>query len=412
MNSALFSLAILLPTYRRLSGSAIQNLDGEKGQSVFILIGLLAPILAVFLGQILRGQWNWADFDAPSRLILGAIVYRTLVKTTSPSSTEIGFALSAGLAVTLVLLPLGITTLEGGRFATALSDTNTFGSYVGLMLALFTSLVAFSKFPSEMPYKGLIKLAAVASSFWGAWALFGSQSRGAWIATAGALLLTFWLLMAGNKLKGEKTTSSINPTHLIFTWIGGLIAIVALFPGEGGVLARLGGTASELSAAVQGHYTQASAGIRIQMYRAALDLFCEAPLAGFGDLNYRFARDSSLLAAKYPPEVLQMLTGAGPHSELLGRALQSGVWGVIATVLFFVVPSAIFWCNRKIDSTAIGQMINNSGVTVMFYLSLIQFTTEFSLKHVSSFNAYLLAIMLAISVKSKAAHEKHDKTNI
>lgn len=106
----------------------------------------------------------------------------------------------------------------GGRFATALSDTNTFGSYAGLMLVLFTSLTASFRPPPKCPPKAadqLITLLVLFVITIGLWTLVSSQSRGAFIALLAACAMAAWLAFLKVKRRYSATYSfkpgSLNP---------------------------------------------------------------------------------------------------------------------------------------------------------------------------------------------------------
>jgi O-antigen ligase len=401
INAALFLLAILLPIHKTLLVDPTSGANPKTKQSQLIVVVFLAPIVAVLLGQSLRGTWQWSDYDAPSRLLLGLVVYTALAKAGRPSASNVLSALAVGLILTLAVLPLGITTQAmqrwGGRFATALSDTNTFGSYVGLIVILSICLIVFSQprnaHSRKLSQQSLRWLALIPVGV-GIWALIGSQSRGAWISAAGALFAATWILFSRSRASNVATGTLVTVL---------CIALAISLGASHGVFGRLESISQELWAAFHGHYRPDSGGVRIQMYRAALDLIWAAPFTGYGDLGYKLALESPVLRAQYPPEVLNMLGGAGPHSEIFGRALQSGLWGVIGVALHLGIPCLIFWKNGQVDSSSLGRVINSTGLVLMTYLILVQFSIEFTLKHTASFNALLLALLLAISVKS--AHE-------
>lgn len=399
INAALFLLAILLPIHKTLLADQTREGSYKTKQSQLILVAFLAPIVAVLLGQSLRGIWQWSDYDAPARLLLGSVVYTVLAKTVRPSASNVASALAIGLILALAVLPLGVTPEAiqrwSGRFATTLSDTNTFGSYVGLIVSLTICLILFS-----LPHKDHNKLSkwslrwlALIPVGIGVWALIGSQSRGAWISFAGVLSAVTWVLFSHSR-------RAVTTGLLVMTIC---IAIAVSLATSNGALWRLESIWHELWAAFQGHYRTDSASVRIQMYQVALDLFWAAPFTGYGDLGYKLALESTVLKSQYPPEVLNMLGGAGPHSEIFGRALQSGLWGVVGVILHFGIPSWIFWKNGQVDRSSLGRVINRTGLVLMTYLILVQFTIEFTLKHTASFNALILALLLAVSVKS--AHE-------
>jgi O-antigen ligase len=412
INAALGLLTIVL-LVDRTNSQPMHVASASQGRQTWLaVIGLSAPLMAVLFGQIFRGDWHWPDYDAPARTLFGAIVCVGLIRSPLLPPMKLAALLSAALTLTLMLLPVGISDEAiqhwGGRYATRLTDTTTYGSYVGLITTLTLALFIFywvSARNKNNVTKTLTAILMTVSVTTGLWALIGSQTRGAWIAATVATGSLTWLFLTKSMTGAHHSTRLTNGRVLPLLAILALVVLTIVLADKG-TIARLTSILHELLPAISGKYQPDSAGIRAQMYRAALDLFLSAPWTGYGDLNYNFILQAPEYTAKYNKEVLEMLAGAGPHSETFGRALQSGIWGFIATVVFLGIPIAIFLRNRKTDVTPPGQIVNNSGVVLMCYLIIVQFTTEFSLKHVSSFNAYLLAVMLAISIKSKNACTK------
>ncbi len=410
MNAALFALAILLTLHYLASPrSACKYAVPKEIQCPLVILGFLSPVFAVLIGQALRGDLRWPDYDAPSRLILGATVFYTIIRSRALSTSTLIIFLTVGLTIALALLPLGVTTEAtqrwDGRFSTKISDPNTFGSYVGLMLMLVASIVIFLR-PSETVQHKTVgfaaNMAATSCSITVAvWALVGSHSRGAWIAVAGSFVGMIILLVSDVK---KRVIDQGAATRMGFVALGVLasfvITVLVAPESINHAMSRFHSIEAEFQALTKGAYAPNSMGIRVQMFSASLSLFKDAPLTGYGDLNYRDALASGAITTQYPAEVLQMLAGAGPHSEVFGRALQSGVWGLVSSVLFIGIPFFVFWCNRRTDRSRVGQAANNAGLIMMIYFFLIQITIEFTLKHTASFNAFILAILLAISVKS------------
>jgi O-antigen ligase len=358
----------------------------------------LSPIFAVGAAQLLRWELNLPDFDAPLRLLLATAVYLALWRIRFPAAVLMS-ALIIGIALGVPAAWLGMTPEAiagwGGRFATPLSDTNAFGSFMGLFVCMLSAAHFLRPSIKQRWLEVLITLVFLVTIGLGLYLLFGTYGRGAWLATALGLLVVggvvaharperagrraFWLLLSLFLVPG--LMSQLAPDT--FT----------------NLLARAQSIVSEVALWHQGVERDSSGGMRLEMNAAALDLFLHAPLTGYGDVGYAQAAREPWMTAKYSEALIHMFTTAGAHNELWARTLSSGIWGFMATALFFVVPLATFLHVLRNHSKGL-HVVGGIGLVAISYLFFIQFTNEFSLKYIASFNAYLMAVLLAAAANS------------
>ncbi len=419
MAASLLVLTVLLLIPKN-SGRQDSLDDPNPTKKLLLVVSIfLIPTIAVLIAQIIRGELKWEDYDSPSRLLFGMLVFINLTKLREVEVQKVQSAVSTGLCLALLTLPIAVSESSrqrwGGRFATTLSDPNTLGSFVGLFMVLLLCQIVFQN-PLKLRKYTIIHLGwlltRVVAMGCGLWALIGSQSRAAWAATAVTGLLVVGLFV-GDVIRHRQSLGSYWLRLLILFML--LIVLGALAPilSIDGTSNRFQSIFLQISNALsdKNFHDQQSISIRFEMYMVGLEIFLSNFLSGYGDLNYRFVLESEQFLSRYHTETLELFVSAGPHSELLARALQSGIWGLFGAITLFCLPGYIFWRNKQGDPSRTGQVANKCGVIFTTYVILIQFSIEFSLKYVSSFYGYILAVLLATSIKSYASNAQQPTKN-
>jgi O-antigen ligase len=376
-----------------------------------VTVCLAAPFLAVAIGQIMRFELLPREFDAPSRLLLAVPVFLFLRSRGLEATKHLDIALGSAIILAFFLVDDFESQRFGGRFATVIADTNTFGSY----LAIFTVLTFnYLLNPIQNSLKIFRKIFLFSALALGMYLVFYSQSRGAWIA-----LFFGFFLMAAFAIKDRR----LFPIFFIsFVTTAGVFIIVStpilkdraisIFQETAAVSQPTSQESSIIHREQMSEATQETAAVfqptsqessfihRARMSEAALLLIKEKWLSGYGDRGYASSLESAEFQDKFTSETLSILKGSGPHNEFLGRFLQSGVWGFLGVLLVVLIPLNIFLESLKHRSC--GAPNSRAGILFITTLFVLMFSTEpFALRFTASLNGLLLVIFLSASLKKK-----------
>ncbi|WP_186038272.1 O-antigen ligase family protein [Burkholderia gladioli] len=384
-NFCLIMLAVLsfadLPAAWREAGRGI-----NRRALLAAMVALAAPIVAVAIGQLLRGDWIARAFDAPSRLLLGIPVLLVFHYKRIDVVRIVGIAAPLALIglVAQVHLDPHALAVWSGRYATYFVDTDTFGVYTVLLAVMATFAAATVAHTGGLRARILIAIGVIA----GAYLVIGSQTRTAWLLVPIAVVLWFVLRRPRFDVK----------------MLAGILAVIlagvaALYVFHG-VADRLFSVYTETSSWVNRSNPDTSGGLRLTMWRIAMVLFAHRPLQGYGDNGYRAFLDAAWITSFASPRAIETIS-AGPHNELLANLLRSGIAGGIAVVLEFAVPLVLFWRARRANPRA--RLTADTGLVFMLCLMAACVTFEmFTLKYASTFNALMIAGLLAQALAERA----------
>ena len=148
--------------------------------------------------------------------------------------------------------------------------------------------------------------------------------------------------------------------------------------------------------------TEGSADVRISFYRMALFYFLHNPIKGWGDLGWKELMNSPEIA-NYASEYARNFPEHGFHNEILTSAVRSGIWGLVSSIAFFLVP--IIWA-VKILNKSINVDLKLFGFFILFlmlHMLLAGMTTEVTnLVFLASF----LGLTISVIVGESIAHSK------
>lgn len=302
------------------------------GSDRWVIAALALPLIAVCIGQLLRWELYPPNFDAPLRLALCIPIFMALrrgwlaSKNPDEPSLTVQWTLTMFPIAMLVTLPFFHFTSSafGNQKGTYFVDPLTFASYTLLFSLL--SLAALTHFWNDInkPHRLLSILGIVV----GMYMSVTTNSRSGWINLPFFLLLWTFILL---KPKWGLAKSLIP-----------LLGIVVL---TGVVLSFKPALIDKFALAV--HEIQSyqwnemnpdnSVGMRISFYRFAYFYFLQSPIAGWGDLGWMKLMNSPELMV-YASEYARDFAKNGFHNEIVTSTIRSGIWGLIASVLFFAVP--------------------------------------------------------------------------
>jgi O-antigen ligase len=143
----------------------------------------------------------------------------------------------------------------------------------------------------------------------------------------------------------------------------------------------------------QANKEEGSGGMRLTMWRMSWVLFLESPLYGYGDpVGYKHLLDQPLVTSFAGPNALGAIT-LGPHHEVFGQMLRSGIFGLIAGLLLFFAPMTVFIQQLRRNFQNLAAQVGLAFVLGLFICSLS--IEVFNLKYTTSFYALMLACLCA-----------------
>lgn len=388
----LFILSLVLITLRKQSPLKAEPPKKLEAADYFIIAILVFPILAVLIGQLMRGDLHSPEFDAPSRILASCAIFFLLRNLASGLTISPIVLIGLGASLGALTLPLALSSERmgvGGRFSTDLSWPNDLGAYAGLLTMITLHLIT-SRSDSKLPrvVRTLYFLGLTCSLIAGAWVLTGAQSRGPWIAamlsTGAILAIRFAEPIAISRKK---------------TMVGGvalLLGVTLMIATTPNLAQRIYSILQEPAAWAETRQENSSAGQRLSMMIASLKLISLAPSSGYGDFGYLEVACDEKFKAQYPEHYSSSLcAGSGPHNEILARGLQSGLWGGVATSLLLFGPILIFLqaCRRSGRNPSQKETAT-LGLVIFLHLAIIcMFMEAYSIKFTATFNALLLSVL-------------------
>jgi O-antigen ligase len=367
----------------------------SKANLAPLIFLFLSPLVAVFLGQLLRGELILREFDAPVR-VAGAIAIYLLVRHQNLPKDFVRRAIFFGSALGLLTIAFFIdneNTLKfGKRFSTGKSAPNDLGGYTGLLILVVATYVA-TLFVKQwdcprrtIRQKILYSVVGLVSLGFGAYVLVGTQSRGPWLCVS--IILT--AIIIWGVIQRPKAGSIFLLSLITIILIGAQFGSSDLRHG------RIGSMFSEPYNWVNEKKQTTSGAIRLSIIPASIDLFTTRPWTGFGDFGYGALAKRPEFSEKHGRGVAKILgQGGGAHNEVLARSLQSGVWGLIAATFLLVYPVYRFGRQLIQSEDENQKFLSLMGLVIFAYIFLLSFVLEpYSLKHTATFNALLLAVLL------------------
>ena len=158
---------------------------------------------------------------------------------------------------------------------------------------------------------------------------------------------------------------------------------------------RISQATTEYKEYVHGGTTDTSTGLRLSLLRVAGILFLEHPLSGYGDTHYPELASVPQMATFNTEELEYILIHSGTHNEIMQSALRSGIFGLVSSILMFLVPAIIFFRGSAstVHSVRTAGLVGLCYTVAVFCFSL---TTEtFNLKYTVSFYALMVSVLAA-----------------
>ncbi len=371
---ALFVLALVFSIFR---WKLIKTELGDRFSQLLILT-LASPFLAILLSQLLRNDININAYDGPLRFFLAGLIFLYL------KHKQVDFLylfqyiapISLLIAVGAIFYYPETSAYWGGRYASYFVDPLTFGGYA--LVIGFTCLFLLNLKKDAYFLSGL-KLMGFAC---GLFLSVGSGSRSGWMAIP--FVLALWAFINRKNKKLVFNASLILISALLIT----------LLVNEN-LQQRILSIFQEIYAwfTNQANKEEGSGGMRLTMWRMSWVLFLESPLYGYGDpVGYKHLLDQPLVTSFAGPNALGAIT-LGPHHEVFGQMLRSGIFGLIAGLLLFFAPMTVFIQQLRRNFQNLAAQVGLAFVLGLFICSLS--IEVFNLKYTTSFYALMLACLCA-----------------
>jgi len=384
----------------RKKETPFQDTDELKRWRWLIALTLTGPVLAVGMGQLLRGEFYPPNFDASLRIalcapILLAISRGWLYKDGAQPITFlwVKYCFPLTLIWTFTYRPSWTMNWGAHVITTYFVDVLSFGS-----LTLLFTLLSFAALTFFWPrLSWLNRFISITSCLIGLYLSVKSGSRTGWLNMP--VFLIIWALGFSLPTYGRLKTLFIS--FLILLTAGIFIQSSPHFTAK--VLAAINEISNYRWDAKS---TEGSADIRISFYRMALFYFLHNPIKGWGDLGWKELMNSPEIV-QYASEYARNFPEHGFHNEILTSAVRSGIWGLVTSIAFFLFP--IMWAVRilqksfNVDRKLFGFFI----LFLMLHMLLAGMTTEVTnLVFLASFLGLTISVLVGESI-THSTKENH-----
>ncbi len=350
---------------------------------LLLLIFYVSPVLSVFLGQAVRYNFSWPNYDSPSRILLCLPIFIVVYhfKINAVKSFNISIPVTLILASLLVMFGF-YTKITNGRVSLCCIDLLTFGSLsLTFGVLCFSTSGVFSKFISRPTLVSCIAL------FSGLYLSIGSGSRTGWGALPVVIIL--WSLAAFRHKYRALLLSGL------FTFAVSVIAYVEVPM----VNSRINQALQDIkSYNWNGPNTETSLGERISFARIGFSLLAKRPLSGWGDHSFASTIKESREYDFASQATRDWVIHCGFHSEIMTNAVRSGIWGVFSSLMLFMVPSVIFM-RAFLSQNGVIRKYGVYGLTYVLCIFITSLSTEvFNLKYTASFHALMLSALMGTTL--------------
>jgi O-antigen ligase len=364
----------------------LQDTDELRRWRWIIALTLVGPVLAVGMGQLLRGEFYPPNFDAPLRIALCAPIFLAisfgwLHKEGKEPVTFlwVKYSIPTLLLWTYLYRPSWSDSWGTNRIKTYFVDALSFGS-----LTLLFSLISFASltfFWQKLRLANRIFISICI--FTGLYLSVMSGSRTGWLVLP--FFLFIWLSGFALKQYGNK--------NAILMMLVILITLTLFIPLQPVLVDKIKLAFSEI-ANYQWNSVNPdnSVGMRISFYRMAIFYFSENPLQGWGDLGWMRLMNSPN-TFQYATEFTKDFAKNGFHNEVLTSAVRSGVWGLITSISLIIIPVVLAIKTRIDNVSCTANLIALFLLFFMMHMIVAGMTTEVTnLVFLSSFFGLSLSV--------------------
>lgn len=348
--------------------------------AIFFAAAMASSVAAVLLSQI--GNWDFAPhaFDAPSRLVLAILVFISLKNANQHIFVPLQYAFPLGaLAAGYVVM-----ASDHARATAPFIDSIHFGD-LALLLG-FLSILSIRWTHKDSYWLIALKIIGLIV---GGYVSIQSGQRGGWVAIPFVFLV--WFLLQDMQ---HKARWFLLGTLLLFGFMATMYFFIPI------VHSRIDATCHELVNFWHGREFDTSAGVRLQQWQGAWQIFVQNPWFGVGADNVGQAmipfERSGMISKRAASEALGEL-----HNDIFSYTARFGLLGLLSIFSLYLVPLTIFVRTSSGDS-AFQRTTGIMGACFVAAFFAFGLTVEnFNLKMVVAFYAMTVAILLAAATSPK-----------
>lgn len=365
---------LLIFIWELIKGSVKVTLNQEQ---IVIFLSLSSLLVVTVAQQIALMNLNFNAWDGPSRLFIAGICLLYLQQKKWDCKKYLEIAIPTALILLCLYLSINKTYYWGHRWANSFVDPNSLGSQstiLGMLCILSISI-------SSRSYLNLLKIIGAVC---GLYISIKAESRGGWIAIP--FMTICWFITQAIQVNKNELHKIIG-ILLILT-----LGIASTAISIDSVSARLAHTLFEINTWFKDPTIYTSAGSRMSMWVAALQLISENPM-GYGEIAIKdLLRNHPLFTSIHAHGVKDMIA-AGPHSDMLSKGLSLGFMGIAAYLLTILCPAVLFASKIKDNNPNIRDAANLGLIYVTGVLVVGLFNETLSLKYLCSFYGLMIACL-------------------
>ena len=351
----------------------IQRVIHWSRPDIFFALSMASPMVATLISQAFHRSFHLASLDSPSRFFFAIPMYLMLrdFPLSVARAIEYGFPLGTFAALlTSIFYPSIYWQVQGTYFV----DPAQFGGATLILGCLSVGTINWTRH-DPVPVVVLKASALIVGIYCGV----HSSERGVWMAIP---VLAIILIR-----------------HRISVKYGTLVAALAIIAlGLASywlspeIHDRMAVTQNEIAKIASGDL-ETSAGFRLQMWNAGIELVRENPIAGVGPDGVSDALRSLARRGWMTPSALQAALSQ-LHNEILANTVRLGLLGLVSILAVYLVP-AILFVNAAASADRFVQRAAHLGVLFVFGYLVLGLTIEtFNIKMFASFYAGTIAMLV------------------
>lgn len=351
----------------------------------WLIAAVGAPLAVVLLAAPFHGFVASADLETGLRFFLGVWL---VVLALSYVPNKIIWHVTWGFLLATVAAAAFIFYLSWPDFRRP--ETGAVYNAVGYgnLTALITVLVAFSLRWTVTPWVHAERALKVIIAALGLAAFIITQTRSGWVAVPAFAIIA-----------GVLFTTRRRPARVVIACIAALAVMATVFLSSDTLRSRaVVGYEQFISCRGEQSTADTSICIRLQLWRASLDMMSQNPLIGMG--SKRFFGDK-LQSDSLPKGLVSEYVADGwgePHNDIMLALASFGIPGGIALLLVYLAPAWIFARRLSFQNSAAVRTAAAMGLAVCLGF-LIFGIAETMLRgmRTASFYAMCVAVFLALS---------------
>lgn len=338
---------------------------------VLAMFGMTAAIL---ISQSYLHDFDGHPLDAAARYWLAIPVFLVLYRLRLNVFTTLQYAFPLATISGLLMAH----DLGGGRSGIATLDLIHFGNFelaLGFLSVLSIDLLGKDKLPLRW-----LKMAGLAA---GIAASIGTGSRGGWLAIPLFIVLIVYF-----------RSGKVFPKMAMNGLAVGLAVLALLYSSHTSIISeRVNNVSTDMSAFNEGQ-RDTSIGVRLQLYKAAVDVFVRHPLFGVGPEGFAAEMNPMVEAGKLTTMAADLGKGE-VHNDILSKAAGMGIFGLLAILAVYFIPLKLFWRAAHSPNQSI-RRAGLMGVTFVSGFVVYGLTVEFlNLTLATAFYSFTIAVLLA-----------------